>query len=125
MRVSLTGDSSVEVDVAYAILRSLGLRNRGVNLISCPCCGRRRVDVSKLVEKVRAALPDQVPDGLTIAVMGCEVNGPREAAAADIGIAGTEGGFVLFERGKAVMSGNLDEMERLLTARLREISENW
>jgi (E)-4-hydroxy-3-methylbut-2-enyl-diphosphate synthase len=125
MRVSLTGDSKTEVDVAYTILRSLGVRRRGVNMISCPCCGRRRVDVAGLAARVKAALPDRVPDGLTVAVMGCEVNGPHEAAAADIGIAGTKGGFVFFERGVAVGSGKLDEMERLLASRLKEISEKW
>jgi (E)-4-hydroxy-3-methylbut-2-enyl-diphosphate synthase len=125
MRVSLTGDSKTEVDVAYSILRSLGLRPRGINMISCPCCGRRRVDVAELAARVRAMLPGSVPDGLTVAVMGCEVNGPREAAAADIGIAGTEGGFVLFERGEAVLSGKLGDMEGLLSSRLKKITENW
>jgi (E)-4-hydroxy-3-methylbut-2-enyl-diphosphate synthase len=125
MRVSLTGDSKTEVEVAYAILRSLGLRPRGINMISCPCCGRRRVDVAKLASRVRALISDRAPDGLTVAVMGCEVNGPREAASADIGIAGTEGGFVLFEKGRAVLSGKLDEMEGLLSSRLKDITENW
>ncbi|MDR3075908.1 MAG: (E)-4-hydroxy-3-methylbut-2-enyl-diphosphate synthase [Synergistaceae bacterium] len=120
MRVSLTGDSKTEVEVAYTILRSLELRNRGVNMISCPCCGRRRVDVAELVGRVKAVMPDPAPDGLTVAVMGCEVNGPREAASADIGIAGTEGGFVLFERGAAVLSGKLGDLEELLARRLRE-----
>ena len=120
MRVSLTGDSRTEVEVAYTILRSLGTRKRGINLISCPCCGRRRVDVAALVARVRAIIPDPAPDGLDIAVMGCEVNGPREAANADIGIAGTESGFVLFERGAPVLSGSLCELEDSLTGRLRE-----
>ena len=123
MRVSLTGDSKTEVETAYTILRSLGLRRRGVNLISCPCCGRRRVDVAALVARVRAIIPDPAPDGLDIAVMGCEVNGPREAAAADIGIAGTVGGFVLFERGSPVMSGSLGELEDSLTKRFRNFLE--
>ena len=120
MRVSLTGDSKTEVDVAYAILRSLDMRRRGINLISCPGCGRRRVDVAELVAKVKAVIPDPAPDGLDIAVMGCEVNGPREAASADIGIAGTEGGFVLFERGVPVLTGSPDELEEYFTGRLRE-----
>ena len=120
IRVSLTGDSRTEVEVAYTILRSLEMRKRGVNLISCPCCGRRRVDVAELVARVKAILPDPAPDGLEIAVMGCEVNGPREAANADIGIAGTEGGFVLFEKGEPVLSGSPGELEESLTKHLKE-----
>ena len=120
MRVSLTGDSKTEVEVAYSILRSLDMRKRGVNLISCPGCGRRRVDVSELVARVKAVIPDPPPDGIDIAVMGCEVNGPREAASADIGIAGTESGFVMFERGAPVLSGSPGELEESFTRRLRK-----
>jgi (E)-4-hydroxy-3-methylbut-2-enyl-diphosphate synthase len=119
MRVSLTGDSMTEVDVAYTILRSLGLRKRGMNLISCPCCGRRRVDVGKLVELVCESMPDKLPDGFVVAVMGCEVNGPREAAAADIGIAGTSGGFLLFKKGRAVASGEIDTLKTALSSHLQ------
>jgi (E)-4-hydroxy-3-methylbut-2-enyl-diphosphate synthase len=122
MRVSLTGDSATEVAIAYDILRSLGLRRRGINLISCPCCGRRRVDVGSLVERVKAMLPENPPDGISIAVMGCEVNGPREAASADLGIAGTGAGFVLFKKGKAVASGKIEEMERILAPQLAQIT---
>ncbi|MDR3280621.1 MAG: flavodoxin-dependent (E)-4-hydroxy-3-methylbut-2-enyl-diphosphate synthase [Synergistaceae bacterium] len=125
MRVSLTGDSKTEVDVAYTILRSLGLRERGMNLISCPCCGRRRVDVGELVELAKGLLPDELPDGFTVAVMGCEVNGPREAAAADIGIAGTSGGFVLFRRGKAVASGGIDAMSSAFSSHLRQAIDDF
>ncbi|MDR1579635.1 MAG: (E)-4-hydroxy-3-methylbut-2-enyl-diphosphate synthase [Synergistaceae bacterium] len=123
IRVSLTGDSKTEVDVAYGILRSLGLRKKGVNMISCPCCGRTRVDVGALCERVKAMLPDDAPDGLTVAVMGCEVNGPREAAAADIGIAGAGEGFVIFKQGVAVASGKIAEMENILAPCLREAFE--
>ena len=123
IRVSLTGDSGTEVGVAYGILRSLGLRKKGINMISCPCCGRRRVDVGALCRRVKAMLPDDAPDGLTIAVMGCEVNGPREAAAADIGIAGTGEGFVVFKNGAAVASGKIAEMENILAPCLREVFE--
>ncbi|MDR3164436.1 MAG: (E)-4-hydroxy-3-methylbut-2-enyl-diphosphate synthase [Synergistaceae bacterium] len=120
IRVSLTGDSKTEVDVAYGILRSLDLRKKGINMISCPCCGRRRVDVGALCARVKAMLPDDVPDGFTIAVMGCEVNGPREAAAADIGIAGTGDGFVIFKHGTPAASGKISEMENTLAPCLRE-----
>lgn len=114
MRVSLTGESVMEVDTAYAIQRALGLRQRGVELISCPCCGRKRIDVPQLVKKVKSLLPDDLPDGTTVAVMGCEVNGPKEAAAADLGIAGTANGFVVFKKGKTVATGEKNDLERIL-----------
>jgi (E)-4-hydroxy-3-methylbut-2-enyl-diphosphate synthase len=121
VRVSLTGDSVSEVRVAYAILRSLELRKRGVNMISCPGCGRRRVDVGAFCERVKAVLPGDIPDGVTIAVMGCEVNGPREAASADIGIAGTRNGFVLFKKGTAVASGGIGELEKFFSSCAEEL----
>jgi (E)-4-hydroxy-3-methylbut-2-enyl-diphosphate synthase len=114
MRVSLTGESVAEVEAAYSILRSMEVRSHGVNLISCPCCGRRRVDVGDLVGRVKSLLPRDMPDGLTIAVMGCEVNGPKEAAAADIGIAGTQKGFVMFKKGRPVASGDISQLEEIL-----------
>ena len=120
IRVSLTGPSRDEVDVGYAILRALDLRKRGVELISCPTCGRRRVEVVALVERVRRILPDNLPDGTTVAVMGCEVNGPKEAAGADIGIAGTEKGFVLFRRGEPVATGTADALEEALGNLLKD-----
>jgi (E)-4-hydroxy-3-methylbut-2-enyl-diphosphate synthase len=116
MRVSLTGESRAEVDTAYAIQRALGLRRRGIELISCPCCGRRRIDVPELVGKVKSLLPRDLPDGTTVAVMGCEVNGPKEAAAADLGIAGTANGFVLFKKGKTVATGDKDDLEGILAS---------
>ena len=124
MRVSLTGDAVEEVRVAYSIQRSLGLRHRGVNLISCPGCGRRRIDVASLVDRVTALIPDDVPDGLSVAVMGCEVNGPKEAASADMGIAGTQGGFVMFRAGEVVASGCTEEMEGALKRYFNEIKNN-
>ncbi|MDR1944191.1 MAG: (E)-4-hydroxy-3-methylbut-2-enyl-diphosphate synthase [Synergistaceae bacterium] len=119
MRVSLTGGSCEEVDTAYSILRSLGIRQRGMNLISCPCCGRRRVNVPELVERVKSLLPDNLPDGFTVAVMGCEVNGPKEAASADIGIAGTKSGFVLFKKGSTKATGGLESLDEALKKNLR------
>ncbi|MDR1916897.1 MAG: (E)-4-hydroxy-3-methylbut-2-enyl-diphosphate synthase [Synergistaceae bacterium] len=116
MRVSLTGESVTEVEVAYSILRSMEVRQRGVNIISCPCCGRRRADVGELVELVKSLLPHNMPDGLTIAVMGCEVNGPKEAAAADIGIAGTQNGLVMFKKGKVAAFGDLASIKEKLTS---------
>jgi (E)-4-hydroxy-3-methylbut-2-enyl-diphosphate synthase len=120
VRVSLTGDAVSEVSVAYAILRSLELRKRGVNMISCPACGRRRVDVGVLCERVKAVMPCDMRDGVTVAVMGCEVNGPREAASADIGIAGTKNGFVLFKDGVAAASGEIHELEKIFSSYIGE-----
>ena len=108
IRVSLTGPDTDEVRTGYDILRALEIRSRGCNFISCPTCGRRRIDVAVLSERVKALLPEDLPDGLTIAVMGCEVNGPREAAGADLGIAGTPEGFVMFKKGVAQFSGPLE-----------------
>lgn len=101
IRVSLTDAPEREVRVGYEILKALELRTRGVNLISCPTCGRRRADVmelTKLIEPMLASLPD----GTTVAVMGCEVNGPKEARHAQMGIAGTPSGAVLFREGCVV-----------------------
>lgn len=119
MRVSLTGPSVDEVETAYEIQKSLGLRQKGINLISCPGCGRRRVDIFSLVEQVKSILPKDLPDGLHVAVMGCEVNGPKEAAAADIGIAGTQNGFVMFRKGEVVGTGGVEELEEKLKILLR------
>lgn len=114
IRVSLTGPSIEEVKVGYHILGSLEIRRRGYNLISCPTCGRKRIDVAKLVKEVTSLLPENIKDGTTIAVMGCEVNGPREAACADIGIAGTPDGFVLFRKGKAVCNDTAENLKKRL-----------
>ena len=130
MRVSLTGDSKTEVEVAYMIQRALGLRKRWVNLISCPGCGRRRVDVVSLTKMTREILAEieardgNPPEGLDVAVMGCEVNGPKEAAAADIGVAGTQGGYVLFRRGNVIATGGMDNLKATLSSCLGEFIAN-
>lgn len=120
LRVSLTSPGTEEVDTGYHILRALGIRERGYSMISCPTCGRRRVDVAELSEEVRSMLPDDLPDGFTVAVMGCEVNGPREAAGADLGIAGTPDGFVMFSKGKIVCSAPMSE----LSTELKKVVKN-
>ena len=111
VRVSLTEPGVEEVKTAYHILRSLEIRKRGCNFISCPTCGRKRVDVASLSKIVMSLLPVDMPDGMTIAVMGCEVNGPKEAAGADLGIAGTPDGFVMFRKGKHICSGSINRLE--------------
>ena len=101
IRVSLTDDPVEEVYAAKDILKAAGLRKEGVNIISCPTCGRTRIDLIGLVNQVDAALKDcQKP--ITVAVMGCIVNGPGEAREADIGIAGGDGWGTIFEKGVQV-----------------------
>lgn len=121
VRVSLTAPGTEEVKTGYHILRSLGMRDRGVDLISCPTCGRKRVDVQRLVHLVETLLPPCLPDGFSIAVMGCEVNGPKEAAGADLGIAGTQAGFVLFKKGKPIAGGGAEKLPELLQEALRDV----
>lgn len=101
VRVSLTGHPRIEVEAAYQILSSLGLRRRGVDLVSCPTCGRCRVDLASIAREVQRGLAD-VSAPLRVAVMGCVVNGPGEAKDADVGVACGERGGVLFARGRTV-----------------------
>ena len=117
IRVSLTDDPVEEVYAAKDILKAAGLRKEGVNIISCPTCGRTQIDLIGLVNKVDEALKDcQKP--ITVAVMGCVVNGPGEAREADIGIAGGDGVGLLFEKGQQVEKLPYEE---LLPALLRRI----
>ena len=99
IRVSLTADPVEEVYAAKDILKAAGLRKEGVNIISCPTCGRTRIDLIGLVNQVDAALKD-CEKPITVAVMGCVVNGPGEAREADIGIAGGDGWGKIFEKGE-------------------------
>lgn len=119
IRVSLSAEPQEEVRVGYEILKSLGLREKGVNLISCPTCGRCEIDIRGLATRVENRLKD-IQKPLTVAVMGCVVNGPGEAREADIGIAGGKGFGLLFRKGKVVKK--LDE-DKLLDALLKEIGE--
>ena len=120
IRVSLTDDPVQEVYAAKDILKAAGLRKEGVNIISCPTCGRTRIDLIGLVNRVDEALKD-CGKPITVAVMGCVVNGPGEAREADIGIAGGDGWGMLFEKGEQVEKLPYDE---LLPALLRRI-ENF
>ena len=119
LRVSLTDDPVQEVYAALDILKAAGLRRDGVNIISCPTCGRTRIDLIGLVNRVDEALKD-CKKPITVAVMGCVVNGPGEAREADIGIAGGDGCGLIFEKGQAVEKLPYDE---LLPALLKRIDE--
>lgn len=99
IRVSLTAPPEEEVRVAYQILRDLGLRSRGINLVSCPICGRCEVDMMKIASEIGKALAP-LDENITVAVMGCTVNGPGEAKEADIGVACGKGAGVIFKKGK-------------------------
>jgi (E)-4-hydroxy-3-methylbut-2-enyl-diphosphate synthase len=101
VRVSLSGDPVREVIVAAAVLSALGLRKDIPQIISCPTCGRSWIDVLKVAERIEREITG-TRSGITIAVMGCEVNGPGEAKEADIGLAGSRGGAVLFRKGKVL-----------------------
>ncbi|MBE3587088.1 MAG: flavodoxin-dependent (E)-4-hydroxy-3-methylbut-2-enyl-diphosphate synthase [Thermoanaerobacteraceae bacterium] len=101
IRVSLTGDPVEEVRVGYEILKALGLRRRGIELISCPTCGRTQVDLENIALMVEDRL-QWVEKPLKVAVMGCAVNGPGEASHADVGIACGKGGGLLFRSGVVV-----------------------
>ena len=120
IRVSLTDDPVEEVYAAKDILKAAGLRKEGVNIISCPTCGRTQIDLIGLVNKVDEALKDcQKP--ITVAVMGCIVNGPGEAREADIGIAGGDGCGMLFEKGQQIEKLPYDELLPALLKRIETL----
>ncbi len=120
IRVSLTDDPVEEVYAAKDILKAAGLRKEGVNIISCPTCGRTKIDLIGLVNQVDGALKDcQKP--ITVAVMGCIVNGPGEAREADIGIAGGDGCGMLFEKGQQIAKLPYDELLPALLKRIQEL----
>jgi len=120
IRVSLTRDPVEEIRVGYEILKALGLRQRGPEIISCPTCGRCNIDLFGIAERVEKALMTY-PNPIKVAIMGCVVNGPGEAKEADIGIAGGDGTGVLFKKGKVVKKF---PQEHLVDVLLKEI-EHW
>ena len=119
VRVSLTADPVREVYAAKAILKAAGLRRDGVNIVACPTCGRTRIDLIGLAGRVEEALKD-CEKPITVAVMGCVVNGPGEARAADIGIAGGKGEGLIFRHGEVLYKV---AQEKLLDALLEEIEK--
>jgi len=122
MRVSLTADPAEEVRVAYEILKALKIRQRGVNLISCPTCGRTEIDIIGLAEEVERRLA-HIKEPLTVAVMGCVVNGPGEAREADIGIAGGKGTGLLFKHGEIVRKFDEKELADVLVREVEEMAK--
>jgi (E)-4-hydroxy-3-methylbut-2-enyl-diphosphate synthase len=120
-RVSLTRDPVEEVRVAYEILRSLGLRSRGPEIISCPTCGRCEIDLFSLVEKVEKAV-SHITASPKVAIMGCVVNGPGEAKEADVGVAGGREQGILFRKGKVVKKVPEDQLAEILIKEIRRLS---
>ncbi|MDD2542153.1 MAG: flavodoxin-dependent (E)-4-hydroxy-3-methylbut-2-enyl-diphosphate synthase [Desulfuromonadaceae bacterium] len=119
MRVSLTGAPKDEIRVGYDILKAVGLRQRGVNFVSCPTCGRCQIDLIRVAEDVERRLQG-VDKQITVAVMGCAVNGPGEAREADVGIAGGKGEGLVFRHGEIVRKVPED---KLADALMEEISK--
>jgi len=120
MRVSLTGDPVDEVRVGYEILKSLGLRQRGVNFVSCPTCGRCQINLIKVAEDVEKRLQG-VEKRITVAVMGCAVNGPGEAREADVGVAGGKGEGLIFRRGEIVRKVPEDKLADALIEEIEKL----
>ena len=126
LRVSLTAAPEEEMFVAWSILRALKLRQRGVELVSCPTCGRTEIDLIAIVEKAEALLK-HVKTPLKVAIMGCVVNGPGEAREADVGIAGGRESGILFKKGKRVakvpegelLDRLISEIERMTGEKIR------
>jgi (E)-4-hydroxy-3-methylbut-2-enyl-diphosphate synthase len=121
IRVSLSAHPREEVFVAYEILRSLGLRQRGPTLVSCPCCGRAEVDIIALAEAVSKRL-ENLTKPIKVAVMGCVVNGPGEAKDSDAGIACGKGKGAIFRKGKIVGTVNEESFLQALTAEINKIA---
>ncbi|MCI9305720.1 MAG: flavodoxin-dependent (E)-4-hydroxy-3-methylbut-2-enyl-diphosphate synthase [Lachnospiraceae bacterium] len=119
IRVSLTGDPLEEIKSAKRILKTLGLRKGGIEVVSCPTCGRTQIDLIALANQVETLAEEYPLNDIKLAVMGCVVNGPGEAKEADLGIAGGKGCGILFCKGKIIKSGILEK--DLLTALRTEL----
>lgn len=120
IRVSLTGDPTEEIKSAKLILRTLGLRKGGIEVVSCPTCGRTKIDLIGLASKVEDMVAD-IPLDIKVAVMGCAVNGPGEAKEADIGIAGGNGEGLLIKKGEIIKKVPEDMLLEVLRTELM----NW
>ncbi|MBC2703125.1 flavodoxin-dependent (E)-4-hydroxy-3-methylbut-2-enyl-diphosphate synthase [Desulfobacula sp.] len=123
LRVSLTRDPVEEIRTGYEILRALGIRSRGPELISCPTCGRCKIDLFKIAEQAEKALLERSSQ-IKVAIMGCVVNGPGEAKEADIGIAGGDGMGILFKKGKVIRKIDQDKLVDQLLSEIDTMTEN-
>ncbi len=123
IRVSLTGDPVEEVKTAKLILRTLGLRKGGIEVVSCPTCGRTRIDLISLAGEVETMAAEFDDLNIKVAVMGCVVNGPGEAREADIGIAGGVGEGLLIKKGQILRKVPEAELLAALRAELLAMAE--
>jgi (E)-4-hydroxy-3-methylbut-2-enyl-diphosphate synthase len=121
-RISLTRDPVEEVRVGFELLRSLKIRERGPELISCPTCGRTRIDLFSLAEEVERYV-QTMESPLKVAVMGCVVNGPGEAKQADIGVAGGNGVGIIFKKGEIWKKVKEEELMEVFMAELKKMEE--
>lgn len=119
IRISLTDDPVKEVEAGIKLLKAIGIRNDGIKFVSCPTCGRTQIDLIKIAADAEKRLAN-INKNITVAIMGCVVNGPGEASAADIGIAGGKGCGVLFKKGEII--AKLPE-DKLLDALIEEIEK--
>jgi (E)-4-hydroxy-3-methylbut-2-enyl-diphosphate synthase len=123
LRVSLTRDPVEEIRTGFEILRALGIRSRGPELISCPTCGRCKIDLFKIAEDAEKALLERSCK-IKVAIMGCVVNGPGEAKEADIGIAGADGKGILFKKGKVFKKVDQDQLLDQLLYEIDNMTNN-
>ncbi|MCR5214611.1 MAG: flavodoxin-dependent (E)-4-hydroxy-3-methylbut-2-enyl-diphosphate synthase [Eubacterium sp.] len=121
IRVSLTGDPVEEVKTAKLVLKTLGLRNDGITLVSCPTCGRTHIDLIGLANETEKLISNYKHLNIKVAVMGCAVNGPGEAREADLGIAGGDGVGLIFKKGQILRKVPQDK----LLSELKEELDNW
>ena len=122
IRVSLTGDPVEEIKSAKLILKTLGLRKGGIEIVSCPTCGRTKIDLIGLANQVEDMVKD-IPLDIKVAVMGCVVNGPGEAKEADIGIAGGIGEGLLIKKGEIIKKVKEEELLETLRQELLHWNE--
>jgi len=121
VRVSLTGDKALEVEAAFDILKATGRRVREPEIVACPACGRIAIDLEKIVREVRDRIRDvRVP--MRVSILGCAVNGPGEAAGADVALAGERGQGMLFRRGKPLRRVKEEEMVDELVKEIRSLA---
>ncbi|HEX9665526.1 MAG TPA: flavodoxin-dependent (E)-4-hydroxy-3-methylbut-2-enyl-diphosphate synthase [Thermodesulfobacteriota bacterium] len=123
IRVSLTGDPVEEVSVGIAILRSLGWRKNGIEIVSCPGCGRLEIDLMKLVREAELRIRNiDLPRPVKVAILGCVVNGPGEASEADIGVAGGRGKGMLYKDGRLIRSCKENQLVDELVKELEQFA---
>ena len=122
LRISLTDDPVKEVEAAKNLLSAIGIRKSGITFISCPTCGRTKIDLITLANKAKERCKN-IKTPLTVAIMGCVVNGPGEASQADIGIAGGDGCGILFKKGEIIRKVEEGHMLDALAQEIEKITE--